>query len=182
MHVTINQLKEWSACEDGFDRFMAGAGKDAANDEKVSLYDALDKGCKISDITWAISHLELTPDQERDVRLLACAFARRVLGHFEKEYPDDKRPRNAIDTAERFANGCATQKELYAAWAAARAAAWDATGDAAWDAAWDAARAAARSAAWDAAWDATGDARAAARTAEEQAQKELILKMLSKYK
>ena len=162
MHVTINQLKEWNACQDGFERFMDGAGKDAANDEKVSLYDALDQGCEISDITWAISHLELTPDQELDIRLLACAFARRVLGHFEKEHPEDKRPRNAIDTAGRFANGCASKEELGAAEAAAWAAARTARA-----AAWAAAEAAARDAAW---------------AAEEQAQKELLLEMLSKYK
>jgi len=43
----------------------------------------------------------------------------------------DKRSLDAIDVAERFANGLATENELDIAWAAARAAA----GDAAWDAA-----------------------------------------------
>ena len=56
----------------------------------------------------------------------------------------DERSLNALDVAERYADGLANNEELDAAWDAARAAAWDAARDAAWDAAWDAARAAAR--------------------------------------
>ena len=66
----------------------------------------------------------------------------------------DKRSIQAIDIAEQFANGEATESELIKAWAAARDAAWDAAWAAAWDAAWGAAGAAARAAAWAAAWDA----------------------------
>ena len=63
----------------------------------------------------------------------------------------DERSLNALDVAERYADGLANNEELDAAWDAARAAAWDAVRAAAWDAAWDAARAAARDAARDAA-------------------------------
>ena len=101
------------------------------------------------------------------VRLALCACARTSLKYV---HTGEDRPRLAIECAERYARGRATDVEL----AAARDAAWDAAGAAAWDAARasarasarDAARAAARAAAWDAAWDAAGAAAwAAARDA-----------------
>jgi hypothetical protein len=111
---------------------------------------------------------------ERSARLFAADCAEKVLPIFEKQYPNDGRPRKAIEAARAFADGKITRADLDAAGAAAGAAAWDAAWaaaraaarDAARGAAWDAARAAvgavAGAAAWDAAWDA---ARAAARDA-----------------
>ena len=99
---------------------------------------------------------------ERTARLFAADCAEDVLYLFENERPNDQRPRQAIETARRYANGDATQEELRAAWAAAGDAARDAAWAAAWAAAWDAAWAAAWAAAGDAAWAA---ARAAARAA-----------------
>jgi len=88
---------------------------------------------------------------EQEQRLIAADFAERVLPIFEAEYPDDDRPRKAIDAARAFVRGEITKEQLDAADAAADAAAWDAAG---------AARAAARAAAWSAwsAWASAGDA------------------------
>ena len=69
---------------------------------------------------------------ERMQRLLACDYAEHVLHLYEEKYPNDARPRKAIETARRFANGEATIEELAAAGSAA--------GSAALDAAWDAER------------------------------------------
>lgn len=81
---------------------------------------------------------EITVWNEQSARLFACDCAEHVLHIFEKKYPDDNRPRKAIETAREFAMGEATQEELAAAGDAAWAAraAWDAAGDArtAWDA------------------------------------------------
>ncbi len=108
-------------------------------------------------------------DVSRELRLFACDCAERVLPLFERERPDDARPRMAIEIARRYANGKAVSEETAAAgdaagdaawaaaWAAARAAAGDAARAAAGDAAWAAARAAARAAAGDAARDAAWD-------------------------
>ena len=79
---------------------------------------------------------------DRIARLFACDCAEHVLSIYEKNYPDDKRPRHAIEVARLFADGKANDSELAAAWDAARAAASDAAWAAAWDAARDAARAA----------------------------------------
>jgi hypothetical protein len=80
---------------------------------------------------------------ERAARLFACDCAERVLPLFEVETPEDMRPRQAIETARRFANGQAKEKELIAAWATASAAA-RAAARAARDVAWAAARASER--------------------------------------
>ena len=100
---------------------------------------------------------------ERTARLFAADSAEHVLPIYEEAYPDDSRPRKAIEAARLFAAGSITAEELRRAWDAAGAA-WDAAGAAARDAARaaaGAAGAAARDAAWDAAW-AAGDAAGAA--------------------
>jgi hypothetical protein len=91
---------------------------------------------------------------DRTARLFACDCAESVLHIYERDYPDDLRPRQAIMVARRYANREATDDELFAARTAARTAARDA--------ARTAARTAARAAAWAAALTA---ARAAALTA-----------------
>ena len=65
---------------------------------------------------------------DRELRLFACDCANHVLYIFERQRPNDKRPREAIEVARRFADGKATKKELAAAGAAARAAAGAAVG------------------------------------------------------
>jgi hypothetical protein len=101
---------------------------------------------------------------EQEQRFIAADFAERVLPLFEDQYPDDDRPRKAIDAARAYARGEITKEQIDAAGDAARDAAWAAAGagagDAARDAAWsaagagaaagDAAGGAAREAAWDA--------------------------------
>lgn len=101
------------------------------------------------------------------LRLFAADCAERVLPRFERERPNDPRPRQAIETARRFARGEATQGERTAAEAAARAAARAAAEAAAEAAAKAAARAAARVA-----------ARAAAEAAEQRWQNDHLLTLL----
>jgi hypothetical protein len=138
---------------------------------------AMDLGCKTMEQIWA--HPEFSPEDriwtatrpgvltDKELRLFAVWAARQV-----QHLMEDPRSKDALDVAERYANGEATDEEL----AAAGAAAWDAK-DAARDAwaaagtdAWDA-RAAARAAgaagaagaaAWAAAWAAGAAAWAAA--------------------
>jgi hypothetical protein len=121
------------------------------------------------DKVWAFTREGIVGD--KTLRLFAVGCARKVQ-HLMK----DQRSIDAINVAERYANGIATEDELAAAGRAARdvarateAAAWVAAGAAALNAAWNAAR----NAAWAAAWP---SARAYAR----QAQVEIAIELLNK--
>ncbi len=57
---------------------------------------------------------------ERKLRLLACACCRRVW-----RWLPDERSRRAVETAERYADGLVSTKELEIAWEAATEAAWE---------------------------------------------------------
>ena len=126
------------------------------------------KNCRRSD--WMLWLLDATNYQDpKNYRLIACACVRETpLADGRKVWDllTDQRSRNAVEVAERFAIGEATEQARAAAgaaaWDAAGAAAWDAAGDAAGAAAWDAAWASAWATAWDAAGDAAGAAAGAA--------------------
>ena len=85
--------------------------------------------------------IELSRSELREVASYAVACARPALAIFERERPNDQRPRAAIDAAQAFANGGERTKTLRdSAWAAHRAA--QEARDAGQAAATDAARAA----------------------------------------
>lgn len=126
------------------------------------------------DKIWAFTRKGIVDD--KTLRLFAVGCARRVQ-HLMK----DEQSIDALDVAERYANGEATEDELdaasAAAWGAARDAARAAASAAARDAAWYAASAAAWYAAWAAARDAAWDA-----DSERQAQVEIAVELLTKLK
>ena len=156
MKTTLNKIREHSPCTSGWQKLLAYLGKTKADDEPLLITTILDSN-GLDDAIWCLRTVE---GYDREIRLYAVWCARQVQ-HLLK----DQRSLNALDVAERYANGEATEAELTAArddalyavcdadsaarsvaWAA-RSAAMDATWDAARAAAWDAARAA--GAAWD---------------------------------
>ena len=130
-----------------------------AEDWTGTALDVLDvTDCPAADRIWVV----LGMMSENDRRLAACCFVRRTPigdGRTVWDLLTDDRSRKAVEVAERFADGEATERELAAAWDAASAVAWAAASSvasaAAGAAASAAASAAARAAAWDAAWAAT---------------------------
>ena len=87
------------------------------------------------------TRIELSRSELREVAGYAVACARPALAIFDRERPDDRRPRAAIDAAQAFADGAERTKALRdSAWAAYRAA--QEARDAGLSAASDAARAA----------------------------------------
>ena len=170
METTLNAIRLKGPCSEGWKKLLTNLGKTAADDEPLSLITILDSN-GLYDALWC---LRAVSGYDKEIRLFAVWCARQVQHLIE-----DPRSINALDVAERFANGDATKEALDTARDAARAAARDAARaaarDAAWDAAWDAARyaarAAARAAARDAAWDA---AWAAAWAAQKDKFRELI--------
>ena len=127
--VTVDEVLSWKPCPN-YDR--AVLQKLAGRRKKMTGLQILALKIPVEHRFWAILRHGFLSD--KDLRLFACDCAEHVLGIFEEKYPKDKRPRECIAMARRFANGKATKQELVAAWVAAGAAAW-AAGAAAW-AAW----------------------------------------------
>ena len=159
MKTTLNKIRKHSPCPSGWKKLLTYIGKTEADYEPLSLLTILDSN-GLDDALWCLRAVE---GHDREIRLYAVWCARQV-----QHLLTDKRSLDALDVAERYANGKATDDELNAA----RDAAWTAEA-AAWgarEAAGAAARAAAREAAdaaWGAAWVAGGAAGADAEAKQE---------------
>ena len=159
-YTTLNKIRTNQPCPDGWKKLLRNLKKTKSDNEPLSIITILDSN-GIEDAIWCLHTVDSI---DRDARLFAVWCARQV-----QHLMPDQRSINALDVAERYATGEATDDELFAAWSAARDAARGAARDAASAAARDAADAAAGDAAlsaasvavWDAAWDAVRDAQAA---------------------
>lgn len=170
--VTLKELRKAGACIEGYNKVVCMLNGQKFNPERetyirfkhdapISLVDICNNN-GIDDALWALRCLT---GHDRDLRLYAVWCARQV-----EHLMEDQRSKDALEVAERHANGNATDEEL----AEARAPAWAA----AIVASRDEARAAAWSAAWSAVWDAyMAAAMAAARAAAWDAQKEMFITM-----
>jgi len=179
--VTVDMIMTWNPC-DRYDRekvewlFTSVCGRS----KTMSLKNALRLDIPAEDIYWLVFRNEFLTDLAMHNTAIFCweEIARQI---WEKEYPNDKRPHEAVRVKKLWLKKKATDKELDAARAAAgdaaRAAA-RAAGAAAWAA--GAAARAAGDAAGAAAWAAGDAARAAARAAGDAANKK-ILSHIKKY-
>ena len=154
MKTTLNKIRDYSPCKDGWEKLLKHLGKTNADDEPLSLLTILDSN-GLDDALWCLRAVE---GYDKEMRLYAVCCARQV-----QHLMTDQRSLDALDVAEKYAHGQATDAELTearnAALNAARASAWE-------DAAW-AASTAARSSASDAAWVTARAAWDAARAAQE---------------
>jgi hypothetical protein len=168
--TTLKQLRKAGACCDGYNKVVRSlqnlpfTEKDDDrcsyirfdHKEEINILDILESN-GVDDCLWALC--ATTQKCDKVARLMAVKFVREV-----QYLITDPISLNALDVAERFANGEATEEEL----AAAQSAAWDAAQSAAWTAAWAAAKLAAPHAAFAAAHHAAEDA--AHHAAEDAAQ------------
>jgi len=157
IETTLNRIREHSPCHRGWIKLLTALGKTKADNEPLPFAKIVEIN-GLDDVLWCC---RVEPQYAKEWRLFAVACARRV-----EHLNPDPRVKNAIDVAERYANGQATDEEL----SAARDAAWDAaketpqgaaalaasaakgtTREASWAAAASAAGAAKGTAAWDAA-------------------------------
>ena len=141
MTTTLNRIWACNPCDEGKKRALEAAGKAAPDDEPIT-YQQIIEAVGLEDALWCC---KAEPRYNREWRLFAVWCARQV-----QHLMADERSIAALDMAERYANGEATDEELAAARAAARAAASAAASDAA--------RAASSDAAWAAAWAAQRNA------------------------
>ena len=156
--TTLNRIRAQRPCDGGWSKLLKHLGKTKADDDPLP-FSVIVESNGLDDALWCC---RAEPQHAREWRLYAVWCARQV-----QHLMTDQRSIAAIDVAERYANGQATDAELRAAWAAARAAARAA--------AEDAARAAALDAALDAAWAA---ARAAALADARDAQTARFLEVV----
>lgn len=145
-YTTLNKIREHSPCREGWEKLLTSLGKTKADDEPLSFKTILDSN-GLDDAIWALRSIDAP-----EVRIFAVRCVRQI-----QHLLTDERSLSALDVAEAYTVGQATEEELSAAWEAARDAAWDAAWGAAGDA-WSAARAAAGAAAGEAAGDAAGEA------------------------
>ena len=168
--MTINFLTEKKACIAGVEWYF----KNGSPATVQTCIAALLTDKKYEWCSWLLTN-SFTKNQNV---MYAIYAAESVLSIYENKYPDDTRPRKAIEAASHYLSVVSSRDAAWAAEDAARAAgdaAW-AAGDAAWaagDAAW-----AARDAAW-AAGDAAWAARAAARDAGDAAKNDLLIKIIN---
>lgn len=161
MKTTLNEIMSYRPCASRWKNLLAGLGKTKPDDDPLSIATILHSN-GLNDALWSLRVFE---GHEREIRLYAIWCARQV-----EHLMTDPRSVAALDVAEKYANGQATEHELAVAWSAARDAVRPTVRSAAEDAAWAATRCAAvgevRNAVEDVAWSA---ARAAAEAAAEAA-------------
>jgi len=164
--ITVNWLNKINACSDAVEAF-----KYQKETDSIKVLKGAMKIDRFDWANWLIARL-----MNRKQKLAYSIFAAEsVIDIFEKKYPDDKRPRNAIEAAKKVLKSD-TKKNRAAAYSAASSAAYSAS-SAAYSAAYsadsayyaDSAADSASSAAYSAAYSADS-----ASSARKKLQKKII--------
>lgn len=108
--TTLRGIRAAHPCGLGWERLLRSLGKTTADDEPLSLEAVLDSN-GVKDAIWCLRTVE---GVDRQARLFAVACARRV-----QHLMTDERSLDALEVAERYAMGGASDDELAAARAAA---------------------------------------------------------------
>ena len=117
MITTLNKIRAFQPCEEGWKKLLKHLNKTKADDEQLSIITILDSN-GLSDALWCLRAVE---GYDKEIRLFAVWCARRV-----QHMMTDPRSIAAIDVAERYAFGQATDDDLRKARDAAEDAAEDA--------------------------------------------------------
>ncbi|MFN7645203.1 MAG: hypothetical protein ACK5PW_19310, partial [Burkholderiales bacterium] len=103
MKTTLNKIRAHSPCRDGWEKLLRGLGKAAADDEPLWIDQILDIS-GLDDALWCLGAVD---GYDREIRLYAVWCARRV-----QHLLTDPRSVAALDVAERYARGEASDEEL----------------------------------------------------------------------
>ena len=123
MKLDKKWIAEFSPCQEGVDWLEKQKERDG-----VKVLKKLIKENKLEWANWTI----VTIMTRKQYLAYAIFSAEQVIGIYEKEYPEEKRPRLAIEAAKAVMKRDTKRNRELAA--AARAAVWDAVWDAIWDA------------------------------------------------
>ena len=117
MYTTLNQIRTFDPCPEGWAKLLRHLGKTKADDEPVAIKTILESN-GLDDALWCLRSLT---GYDKEVRLLAVSFAREV-----QHLMTDPRSLAALEVATAFANGQASEQDLDAARLAALAVAHEA--------------------------------------------------------
>lgn len=117
MYTTLNQIRTFDPCPEGWAKLLRHLGKTKADDELVAIETILISN-GLDDALWCLRTLA---GYEKEVRLLAVSFAREV-----QHLMTDPRSVAALEVATAFASGLASRQDLDAARLAAYAVAHEA--------------------------------------------------------
>ena len=129
MELTKQILENHRACSEGMEWYISN-DEPASVEETIEKLLASDEHEKFGWSNWLLSRVLPLDDKIR----YAIFAAELVIDIFEKEFPEDKRPRNAIESAREYLSNkdvAAADEACAAAYAAAYAAARNAAYDAA---------------------------------------------------
>ena len=91
--TTLNLLKEKHACKEGYEKLIRSLGINYSKDKSINLLTILESN-DLDDMLWCLRAVE--QDISEVIKFAAIA-AEKVLPIFEAKYPDDKRPRKAVE-------------------------------------------------------------------------------------
>ncbi len=106
MQTTLNEIKKYNPCNDSWAKGLKYLNKTKADDEPIDFM-TIHKVMGIKDTIWC-----LRTQDYKDYCLFLADVAESVLPIFEAEYPDDKRPRQAIKAIRDWHCGDIDTKEL----------------------------------------------------------------------
>lgn len=124
MEITKEWLTEKEACSLGLQSFLGQAETD--------LYKLIDKLTKENKESWANWLITRAMNRQQQLKY-AITCAELALPIFEARYPQDNRPRAAIEAAKKVFEDDSGENRAYAAKAAASAADAAAAAKAAWE-------------------------------------------------
>lgn len=111
MKTTLNQIRDCNPCRKGWTRLLTHLGKTKADDKSLAILTVLESN-GLDDALWC---LQTVKDKDKEIRLYAVWCARQI-----QHLMTDVRSTNALDVAEKYANGEATDSEVKSAWDEAR--------------------------------------------------------------
>jgi len=122
-NTTHKKIKKPRPFQIDWQRLLNRLGLERADQKPLPLITILESN-GLADAITALKAVK--PKYGNAVRLFAAGCAKHVLHIFEEEFPDDQRPRQAIEAAEQYSYGKISLKELHKAhkeaWIAARTA------------------------------------------------------------
>jgi hypothetical protein len=123
MFTTLNEILLHDPCESGWRELLLGLGKTKADDEELPFIEIL-KHVGIRDSIWC---LRVLGHGHEDTRLFKADVAESVLHLYINQYPNDDRPKRAIEavrsgSAATWADDAASDAARAARARAARAA------------------------------------------------------------